>query len=223
MAMRKSNKLTFGVGVNDADYVIGGKNPDGKWWRCPFYRAWHHILERAYSPEYHARQPTYKDVTVCEEWHSFMAFRAWMQTQDWEGKHLDKDILSPGNKVYSPEHCIFVSRQINNLLTDHAASRGDCPIGASWNKSAKKYQAHLRINGRVRHLGLFTDPREAHLAWRKAKVAYVRSIADEQTDPRLSAALHRHADLIENGKYDNEHTRTRRSGYEQPGMESCSL
>jgi len=39
-----------------------------------------------------------------------------MERQDWEGKHLDKDILIPGNKIYSPDRCIFVSSLINLLI-----------------------------------------------------------------------------------------------------------
>jgi hypothetical protein len=201
MNLRKRNKLVHGVGVNDADYVIGGRNPDGKQWICPFYKAWSSMLNRAYCPKFHARRPTYIGVSVCEEWHSFMAFRAWMQAQDWEGKHLDKDILCPGNKVYSPENCFFVAPHINTLLNDHAAARGAYPIGASWHNRSKKYQALLAINGKQKHLGLFTDSYEAHLAWRKAKYDYVRAVAKEQTNPRVSQALYLHADMFLSGEH----------------------
>lgn len=201
MNLRNRNKLVYGVGVNDADYFVAGRNPDGKQWMCPFYKAWCSMLNRAYSPKYHARYTTYIGVSVCEEWHSFMTFRAWMQTQDWESKHLDKDILHPGNKVYSPENCIFVSQQINKLLIDSAAARGAYPIGVTWNKSNKKYEMQLNINGKRRHLGYFTDPYEAHLAWRKAKYDYIRAHAKRQTDQRLSKALYLHADLIKSGEH----------------------
>ena len=30
--------------------------------------------------------------------------------------HLDKDILCKGNKIYSPENCVFVPQRINNLF-----------------------------------------------------------------------------------------------------------
>ena len=201
MKLRKRNKLVCGVGVNDADYVTQPRDKNGKQRTCPFYKAWCSMLQRAYSPKFHAFCPTYIGVTVCEEWHSFMAFRAWVQTQDWEGKQLDKDILHPGNKVYSPENCIFVTPQINNLLIDGAAARGAYPIGVSWNKRDKKFQAKLNINGKLKHLGLFTDPHEAHLAWRKAKYDYVRAHAKQQTDLRLSRALYLNADMILSGEH----------------------
>ena len=75
------------------------------------------MLGRAYSNKYKQIQPTYEGVTVCEEWHFFMRFRAWMM-QDCEGKHLDKDILFEGNKVYSPDTCVFVDGVVNTFLND---------------------------------------------------------------------------------------------------------
>jgi hypothetical protein len=160
------------------------------------------MLTRAYSHPFLARYPAYSGVTVCEEWHSFMAFRAWMETQDWEGKQLDKDIIVPGNKVYSPDTCVFVSSALNNLLTDRAAARGEWPIGVSWHKHRKKLNAYIQEGGKKRHLGSFTCPHEAHMAWRKAKVRIVRDVAREQDDPRVYAGLLRHAARIESGDYE---------------------
>ena len=199
--MKKPRKV-YGVCINDADYTVRPRGPDGKSVWCPYYRAWFDMLTRAYCPIYHARQPTYIGVTVCEEWHSFMAFRAWMETQDWEGKQLDKDIIVPGNKVYSPDTCVFVSSALNNLLTDRAAARGEWPIGVSWHKHSKKFCTHIKDGGKRRHLGYFTCPHEAHMAWRKAKVRIVREAAREQDDPRVYAGLLRHAARIESGDYE---------------------
>jgi len=195
----KKPKLVYGVGVNDADYVVCPKGADGKQVWCPYYRAWNDMLVRAYSPKYHAKHPTYIGVTACEEWHSFMAFRAWMETQDWEGKQLDKDIIVPGNKVYSPATCVFVSSQINSLLIDCAAARGEWPIGVSLHKTRNRFYAQVTENGRQRHLGSFDTPEAAHLAWQKAKVRIVRIAARECDDPRVSAGLLRHSYRIEAG------------------------
>jgi hypothetical protein len=196
---RKKPKLIYGVGVNDADYAVQPRGPDGKQHRCPYYETWRHMLIRAYCPKYRATRPTYIGVTVCEEWHSFMAFRAWMETQDWEGKQLDKDIIVPGNKVYSPATCVFVPSQINTLLVDHATSRGEWPIGVCWVEARNKFQANIKENGKSRHLGYFTTPEAAHLAWRKEKLRIVRTAARECDDPRVSAGLLRHSYRIEAG------------------------
>tara|TARA_R110000868_G_C10645410_1_gene744475 strand:+ start:37 stop:648 length:612 start_codon:yes stop_codon:yes gene_type:complete len=197
--LQRKMKLVNGVGVNDADYAVKPCDADGKRRHCLYYEAWFQMLNRAYSQKYHAKRPTYTGVTVCEEWHSFMAFRAWMMTQDWEGKQLDKDIIVPGNKVYSPATCAFVPCQINSLLTDSAASRGEWPIGVDWHRQAEKFQARVRENGKQRYLGLFITPEAAHLAWRKEKLRIVRTAARECDDPRVSAGLLRHSYRIEAG------------------------
>jgi len=197
--MKKPRKV-YGVGTNDANYAVGPRGPDGKQAWCRYYLTWKEMLRRAYCPKFHARFPTYIGVTVCEEWHSFMAFRAWMETQDWQGKHLDKDIIAPGNRTYSPDTCAFVPQALNSLLVDCAAARGEWPIGVYWDKHAKKLRAKIRIAGRRKYLGQFTCPHEAHMAWRKAKVRIVRDAAREQDDPRVYAGLMRHAARIERGE-----------------------
>lgn len=197
--LHRKPKLVHGVGVNDADYAVCPKEADGRTVWCPYYRAWINLLNRACNPKFQAKNPTYIGVTVCEEWHSFMAFRAWMMTQDWEGKQLDKDIIVPGNKVYSPATCAFVPREINMLLTDRAAARGKWPIGVRWHRQAEKFQARVTENSRQRFLGHFTTPEAAHLAWRKEKVRIVRAAARECDNPRVSAGLLRHSYRIEAG------------------------
>jgi len=192
-------KLVYGFGVNDADYKVQPVGPNGKQHHCPFYKTWQSMLRRAYDPKSRTSLPTYIGVTVCEEWRSFMAFRAWMMEQDWEGKQLDKDILVPGNKVYSPKTCVFVTQGINKLLINNAASRGNWPIGVSWDKRQSRFQSHITENGKLRRLGLFHSPHEAHLAWREEKVRLVRKAAEECDDPRVAAGLLRHSVVIESG------------------------
>ena len=126
-------KLVHGVGINDADYitnvtefVVGndGKRRQRVVWRCPFYQKWKGMLERSYSEKFKSKWTTYKDVTVCKEWHLFSNFKSWMETQDWGGKQLDKDVLLQGNKIYCPHACVFVSRQVNMFLLGSDSSRG---------------------------------------------------------------------------------------------------
>ena len=106
---------TYGIG-----YLGEGKyktRENGKLTKC--YDTWHSMLERCYYPKYQEKYPTYKDCEVCESWHNFQAFAEWYNDNYYEihGEVmcLDKDILIKGNKIYSPETCVFVPEKINNL------------------------------------------------------------------------------------------------------------
>ena len=82
--------------------------------RTKEYTTWHNMLERCYSEKAQAIHPTYKGCTVCDEWHNFQNFAKWFLANNKDGLHLDKDIKTKGNKVYSPENCMFVSQVDNN-------------------------------------------------------------------------------------------------------------
>lgn len=89
-------KLVYGVGINDC--------PKGETKGNKIYKTWAGMLKRCYSDAYHIERPTYKDCKVCGEWLTYSNFAEWAKTQDYEGKQLDKDIITPGNKIYCPEN-----------------------------------------------------------------------------------------------------------------------
>jgi len=191
--MKPTGYLIYGIAINDAEYAVSPEI-DGKTVYCPFYRAWSNMLKRCYNHKYQKKQPTYIGCSVCDEWLKFSAFRKWMETQDWKNKELDKDILNPGNKVYSPENCMFVSRAINSLL--HVRSRrNQLPQGVWFDLGAGKFRAEFTANGKKKYIGLYRNALEAWAAYRNAKAAHIRSVAVQQ-DERLSAALMRHADAL---------------------------
>lgn len=189
------SRLVYGWGINDSDYsvtteiVVGGKRK--RTWMCPFYRTWTSMLQRCYSSACMASKPSYKGCLVCDEWKSFMAFRKWMLSQDWNNKSLDKDIIEPGNKEYCPEKCAFISQKLNSFVLDRAASRGDLPIGVCLSSPSGKYAAYCKnpFIGKQEYLGVFPDPAFAHEAWRKRKHEIACQYADMQTDQRVASAL----------------------------------
>lgn len=206
-----SVKLVYGVGVNDADYAVtaheecspvNGKRKQRRIWFCPFYRTWADMLTRAYSAKEKARHPTYKDVTVCKEWHTFSVFKAWMEAQDFESGQLDKDLLVTGNKHYSPETCVFVSKQVNMFLVDSGATRGNYLIGASWCKRNDKFKSQCRnpITRVQETLGYFTTEQEAHEAWLTKKLEHAHTLASLQTDTRIAEALIRRYENYNGGE-----------------------
>lgn len=190
----------YGVGINDAVYVTqimetsghnGGKRKQNLVWVCPYYRVWSDMLKRCYSAKYQEKYPTYKGCTVSDEWLTFSNFKSWMEKQDYEGMHLDKDLLFSGNKIYSAETCVFVSGAFNNFTVEGGATRGEWPIGVSWNKNARKFTSKCRnpYTKKMEHLGYFTCPQEAHQIWLKRKLELAHLLAGDQTDKRVAKAL----------------------------------
>lgn len=197
--MKELKATVCGVGINDADYevhkweyvIVDGKKKQKIVWVCPYYRAWKGMLVRCYSTKYQERFPTYIGCSVSEEWLRFSNFKRWMEEQDWEGLQLDKDLLFAGNKVYSAETCVFVTRVVNNFTIDCRASRGEWLIGVIWHKRDNKFQAQVQnpFTKRLEYLGLFSCELEAHQTWLKRKLELAHELAAEQTDDRVAKAL----------------------------------
>lgn len=186
----KANKLIYGVGTNDAGRAVWTK-PNGKRVVCPFYDRWQSMLGRCYDPKFHLRNPTYVGCETAEEWLLFSNFENWMKTQNWEGKELDKDLLKVGNKLYSPDFCIFIPKKLNTFITDCGGNRGECPLGVSFHKGTGRFVVRCSnpFTGKRENLGYFDNPDEAHLVWKRRKHGLACIYADQQTDPRVADAL----------------------------------
>lgn len=174
------SKLIYGVGTNS-----GGKykaTVDGK--KTKAYVAWFNMLQRAYCPKYQAKQPTYTCCSVDEAFHDFQDFAEWFEGHEYSyhGYELDKDLLVAGNKIYSPDYCVFVPSQLNTLLIDRAAERGEYPQGVGFVKTRGRFRSRLNINGKRKHLGYFDTPQEAYQVYKTAKESYVKTKALEWQD-----------------------------------------
>lgn len=194
-----NRRLVCGVGVNDAAYKVTFIMEGGKQTMCPYYKRWKNMIKRCYNLSSLKARPRYKGCSVCTEWLLFSNFRSWMEKQDWMEKQLDKDILVPDNKVYSPDTCIFVSTQLNNLLGDHAKGRGKYPQGVAWHAPRGKYKSHCSVDGRNKHIGYFTNIIDAEIAYCDFKSAYIMSMSgkdESSTQPILQAALNQQADIF---------------------------
>lgn len=112
-------KLLHGVGVNDADYVVR-PTVNGLKSICPIYSRWASMLARCYCKKSLIDNPSYAGCSVCEEWLLFSSFSKWCVINYVDGYHLDKDIRIKGNKVYSPEACMFVTAKKN---TEQASAK----------------------------------------------------------------------------------------------------
>ncbi|UGO46092.1 HNH endonuclease [Bacillus phage vB_BanS_Chewbecca] len=149
------------------------------------YKIWSSIMNRVYDIEYHHNNPTYSGCSVAEEWHNFQIFAKWYDDNyyeiDGQRMQLDKDILIKGNKIYSPETCVFVPQCINLLLTKRENERGMYPIGVHAFQNRYKAQCSNGF-GKQKHLGMYDTPKEAFIAYKQYKESVIREIANSYID-----------------------------------------
>ncbi len=145
-------------------------------------RLWNDMYTRCYNRELHKRFPQYKDCKICDYWlEDKKNFYKWVEENYYmvgnEQMDLDKDILCKGNKVYSPETCIFVPHKINTLFINGKKKRGKYPIGVCAHKN--KYRAELKIDNVQIKLKSYDTPEEAFLEYKKHKEALIMITADK--------------------------------------------
>ena len=166
------------------------------------YTKWVNMLERCYSPEYHAWKPSYLPCRAVAEWHNFQNFAEWAIKQVGYGNRdwgLEKGILCKGNKLYGNETCCFVPFELNALLIRREAKRGDCPIGVSYHIRTKRYHAQHQGGQGSNRLGSYTTAEAAFAAYKISKELFIKQQANKwrsQIDPRAYEALMNYEVLI---------------------------
>lgn len=168
------------------------------------YDFWRSMLRRCYENNFKEKHETYKEAVVCDEWLNFQNFAEWFDvnyyTVDNERMQLDKDILHKGNKIYSPENCVFVPQNINKLFCKCDKSRGEYPIGVDFNKQSNKFRARCSVykNGTNKsiHLGKYNSPEDAfYKGYKPFKEKYIKQVAEEyknQIPKELYDALYKY-------------------------------
>lgn len=130
-------------------------------------------------------------VGVENKFKDFQSFTDWHINQIGYGKgyHIDKDILFPDSRCYSPENCVLVPRVINNLVKSTQKKSG-LPTGVFTNGT--NYRACITLDYNSINLGTFKTVEEAVDTYNKAKVQSLAEMAElwkEQIDPRVYEAL----------------------------------
>lgn len=173
------DKSIYGVAyLGEGDYktVI----PNGK--HTSIYDTWRGILTRCYSEKWLEKHPTYIGCTICEEWLNFQNFAKWYDDNYYEVEgeriQIDKDILIKGNKLYSPETCIFVPERIN-LLFVFKSKEGKLPMGVTFSKKHNKYRVSCsNVNGWHMNIGEYDTVEEAFETYKKAKEKVIKQVAE---------------------------------------------
>lgn len=154
---------------------------DGKDSLC--YTTWVNMLRRCYDKRSYKRNPSYEGCSVCDEWLCFQVFAKWYYSQKGSDKrfHLDKDLLVRGNKIYSPETCCLVPKDINALISYKYKKKNTMPTGVA-QRSESRFRACLNIFGKNKIIGTYDTVEEAAFAYKVAKEDYVKLVAGKWKD-----------------------------------------
>ena len=190
------DKSVFGIGyVGDGKYQtrVNGVN-------TIYYNTWHDMIRRCYNEGTKDKFPAYYGICkVCNQWLNMQIFSEWFEENKYEcGErlHIDKDILYPGNKIYSPDTCILVPQRINMLFMNKPNKRG-LPNGIR--KAYGKYLAKYNNE----ELGAYTTLEDAYNVYAAKKEENIKQIADEYKElipEKLYVALYNYKVKIENDK-----------------------
>ena len=167
-------KPIYGFGINDADYVTQPIDRSG---RCPIFDKWHSMIRRCYSEHSLKMYPLYTNVEVDVRWKHFSGFKVWMESQNWQGMTLDKDWIGEGT-IYSPETCRFIPQELNvflseNLFKEFPGSRLKFLDGRD-----KPYISQSMVQGKKKHLGVFSCEFDAHRAWQMSKLKELQRLSE---------------------------------------------
>lgn len=154
------------------------------------YSAWTAMMQRCYDPAFHLKQPSYLGCIVNEDWHNYQVFATWYINHPGYGKgyHLDKDILYPGNKIYSSTTCTMVPKVINELFCNFNIRSVDRELPTGIYRSGNKYQAKSPRT----YLGTYATVDDAHQAYLTDKRGHILAIAEQYKttiDPRVYLAI----------------------------------
>lgn len=161
----------FGVGYLGENWQEGkAKTTSHKLWRA--------MLHRVYGDNNNNK--SYTNVSVCDKFLNFSEFEKWVLSceyyqKDWE---LDKDLLSGVNKIYSESTCCFIPREINLAIIKK--QKGKYLNGVR--SSLDKYYASYRRGGAKEYLGTYNTEQEAFQAYKEAKEAYIKELANKWKD-----------------------------------------
>lgn len=162
-----------GVGTND---VLDYDRQD--------YYLWYNVVRRGTT-----LVRAYGKVTCHEDWLRFSNFLEDLpfidnfNMRDKSSWVIDKDLLSPEDKIYSKDTTCFLPCEINACI-----AVGECSnkkLGTVFDKEIKKFYAYLVLDGKRRRFGSFETRDAAHEKYKELKKVEVSRLA-EKHKPNLT-------------------------------------
>lgn len=169
--MRNASKRQRQIGILDVENARGDT--------C--YNVWVSMIGRCYTTNTRPRDKSYIGCEVCQSWHTYSNFYNWFYDPHngyIKGYNLDKDIISKGNKIYSPSTCCFIPQELNKIFIKRKSQRGEYPIGTYMLPSGR-IASRIQLANKQIHLGSFDTVEEAFNAYKIAKEKYIKELAEK--------------------------------------------
>lgn len=117
-----------------------------------------------------------------EDFYTFDSWLGWAKEQkgfmDKDGNgnlfQLDSDLFSTDEKMYSPDTCVFIPKEINSICKPNML-RDDLPRGVSpFGSKDKPYKVSISVDGVTKHIGNYKTIEEASAVSKQARLGRVR-------------------------------------------------
>lgn len=146
---------------------------------------WKSVVARTNKDGTHRKsRPTYENCrNLFETYNTFVDWcnmqYGYMHKED-SGRYwsLDKDLLVPGNKDYSPETCLFMPNKVNSIFSGKKKDNG-LPLGVSKLQHDRPGFKYKCGSGSTEIWGKHPTPQGAHMGWQAAKIAELETLLKE--------------------------------------------
>lgn len=156
------------------------------------YSIWNGIYNRCYKPDRSTYGRCYDEATMCDSWlNNRDTFVEWFLSNyyncDNESMAVDKDLLVPGNKHYSPETCCILPQTLNTMLSNCKKHRprkwttgnSDLPLGVRYDEYKQVYYGQIKpcVHDEVLNLSYWETPEQAFEEYKRFKQADILMMA----------------------------------------------
>ena len=188
--VKNYNKVVHGKHgyLGQGPYASEHRDENGKRVLHNEYKIWSGIHKRVGN--FDGKHPSYEDVTVCEEWWCYQNFAKWYNEHVYtlydDFLCIDKDILKPDSRIYSPQTCCLIPNSINEVFKDFRNYKNDdLPIGVTRRNDMRtvKYRARTttidEYNNVVYTSKTFDNIFDAFMFYKENKEKYIKYLAEK--------------------------------------------
>ena len=150
----------------DPEIVLKVQNSGNK--KHPLYNTWKGLKARTSNPNA-PQYPNYggRGIKLCERWQGLYGFDNFLEDMGERPPNHSLD-RKDNDGDYSPENCRWATdyEQCANKRNNNDT------VGVSWYKQRSKWKAHIRLEGKQKHLGRFVNYEDAVAARKAAEVLH---------------------------------------------------